>query len=236
MMSSSVKLCASLRPAARSAQLLSKSTTPTSARCKASNALFHSSGRAAAKSGGKKPLPPKTAPKAPAKRVAEPASEEAKVVERLDPQQLASEFVRKSSNARPQGTEALASMTPEQKMRNYATAASLVGFVGFVWWYSMQSVGRSDGGFEELQAEADEARVEAEKKSLSEIEAERLAEIDVTMSNLETEDGEDVGEGVIVAIAAPDEIAREEEEMNLSAKDKGGTKGRPLWKKVVFFW
>lgn len=218
--------------------MLANSNAPGS-RYSASSAPFHSSARAAAKKAGDKaPRPPqKTAPKAPAKP-AEPAPEaaEEKIVERVDPHVLAQQMIKNSSDARPQATEALASMTPEQKMRNYATAAGLVAFVTGVWWYSMQAVGRSDGGFEELQAEADEARALAETKSLSEIEAEKLIEIDVTMSNLETEDGEDIGEGVFVAVAAPDDIAREEEALNLAAKDKGGASGRPLWKKVVFFW
>jgi hypothetical protein len=161
----------------------------------------------------------------------------------FDPHAMASEMIKKSEG-RMQGTEAIASMTPEQRMRNYVTAAALVGFATWVWWYSMQSVGRSkdssgDGNDIErkLRSEAEDAVKSAETKTISEQEAEELAQLDLTLGN---DDDDLVGDDVIVAVAAPDDVATSEEDINLAAqKNKSGgdsTTKRPLWKKVVFFW
>jgi len=154
----------------------------------------------------------------------------------MDPHAMASEMVRRAPDGRTAGTDAIASITPEQKMRNFALATGLLGFCTWVWWYSIQSVGKAEGSIEDLRAEAEDARVVAEQKSVTEKEAEELAQLDVTMSQLGDEIGED-GDDVMVAVAAPDDIAQEEEELNISAKKKGSaTGGRPLWKKIVFFW
>jgi len=157
-----------------------------------------------------------------------------------DAHKMAQDRIMASSDIRIPGTEAIASLTPEQRIRNFAMALTLVGFATGIWWYSIQAVGKSETGVDQLRAEAQEARGEAERKSSQQREAEELAELEVTMANLEqSEGGEliDAGADITVAVAAPDAIAREEEELNLAARNKaGGGSGKPLWKKIVFFW
>jgi len=86
---------------------------------------------------------------------------------------------------------------------------------------------------EELLADAADAKKDQLSKSESERSAEELAQLDVTMSQL---DGEGVdGEDLFVAVAADDEVAQREEDLNMIAGKKGKS-GRPLWKKIVFFW
>ena len=179
-----------------------------------------------------------------AKQIVSKQQQEA-VVREFDPHAMASDMIHKSEG-RMQGTDAIASMTAEQKMRNYGTAAALLGFVTWVWWYSMQSVGKSSSSSSpddietKLREEAQDAVKDAESKTLSQQEAEELAQLDVTMSS--ELDADVVGEAndVIVAVAAPDEIATAEEDLNLAAaathKTTSHTNGRPLWKKIVFFW
>ena len=188
---------------------------------------------------GKKPNTPK---KKSAKELLSETTttkEEEGLVHEFDPHALASEMIQKSPDGRIQGTEAIASMTPEQKMRNYATAATLVGFVTFVWWYSMQSVGRNTSSNDEnedsielrLREEAKDATNLAKAKTISEDEVKELAQLDVTLAG-EHDDGDD---DMIVAVAAPDDIATAEEDLNLGKKVKQSA-SRPLWKKIVFFW
>mmetsp|Transcript_34996 Transcript_34996/g.76550 ORF Transcript_34996/g.76550 Transcript_34996/m.76550 type:complete len:230 (+) Transcript_34996:119-808(+) len=159
-----------------------------------------------------------------------------------DAHQMADELIAASPDTRIPGTEAIASLTPEQRMRNYATAAGLVAFITGVWWYSMQAVGRGELLDEAgLRAEAEEAKDAAERRSMEEKEAEDLAELEVTMANLAQSGGGDLIEAeadITVAVAAPDGVAREEEERNLAARTRngGGTGGRPLWKKILLFW
>jgi hypothetical protein len=153
----------------------------------------------------------------------------------LDPHQVASEMVRNSSDGRISGIEALEAITPEQKMRNFGTAFGLAGFCIGVWYYTIQSVGKADDGIDKLIAEAEEARANHEKKSLSDKKAEELAQLDVTMSQLskDVEGAEDL----TFAVAAPDEIAQLEEDLNSAAgNNKGTSANKPLWKKIVFFW
>jgi hypothetical protein len=145
-----------------------------------------------------------------------------------DPHQLAADRVRDASDSRIAGTEALSALTPQQKLRNYATAIGLISFSVGVWYYSIQAVGKSDGGMDALTNDAEEARVARDRRSEQEMNAQDLAQIDVTMSQY----GDDADD-MVVAIAAPDAIARQEEEALAGGKKKGG---RPLWKKVVFFW
>lgn len=157
---------------------------------------------------------------------------------------MAQERIMASSDARIPGTEAIASLTPEQRMRNFGTAGFLVAFVGGVWWYSMQAVGRAEADEVSLRAEAEEARGAAEREMMQQKEAEELAELEVTMANLaEAEAGGELIDvkdaDITVAVAAPDDIAREEEERNIAARKRaagGGNGSRPLWKKIVFFW
>ena len=162
-----------------------------------------------------------------------------------DAHQLAQERILASPDTRIAGTEAIQALTPQQRMRNVGLATFLVGFVGGVWWYSMQAVGRAEADEVSLRAEAEEARGAAERELMQQREAEELAELEVTMANLaEAEAGGELIDvkdaDITVAVAAPDAIAREEEERNLAARRRaaGGSdgSGRPLWKKVVFFW
>ena len=125
------------------------------------------------------------------------------------------------------GTEALESITSEQRYKNYAGAVGLISFSIGVWYYSIQAVGQSAGGVD-LRAEAEEARDVRDMKSAQEMNAQDLAQIDVTMAQY----GDDADD-MVVAVAAPDHIAQQEEDALTAGKKKGG---RPLWKKVVLFW
>ena len=144
----------------------------------------------------------------------EAATKSPKTQTPIDPHVLAAEMIAASPDTRIPGTEALQSLSPDQKMRNYATAAGLIGFVTFVWWYSMNAVGGSRDGFENLQVEAAEAREVAEKKSLGEKEAEDIADLEVTIANLEATE---MGDEMMVAVAAPEEIAQMEEDNHATA-------------------
>lgn len=148
-----------------------------------------------------------------------------------DPHQIASDMVKDAPDIRVSGTEALASMTPEQRMRNYVTAFGLVSFCIGVWYYSIQSVGRADGGIDELRAQAQEAKDSRERKTAEEQNAQNMAQIDVTMSQY----GQDADD-LVVAVAAPDEIAQQEEASLSGGKDQKKGSSKALWKRVVFFW
>ncbi len=147
----------------------------------------------------------------------------------FDPHQVSDSMIRNArTEIRIPGTEAINEVSSEIHMKNYAMAASLVGFCTAVWYYSIQAVGKPEGGMEELFADAQSAKEDQLSKSQSEKSVEELAQLDVTMSGVD-------GDDVIVAVAADDEIAQQEEDLNLrAAKKQNG--GRPLWKKVVFFW
>eukprot|EP00978_Attheya_sp_CCMP212_P024563 scaffold77428_cov55-Attheya_sp.AAC.2 len=151
------------------------------------------------------------------------------VTKGMDPHAMADEFVKQSHGRMP-GTEALQSLTMEQKAKNFATAGGLMGFCVWVWWYSIQSVGKSGGkGLEDLQAEAQEARDAAAQKSTSQQEAEDLVGLEMSV---DTSD-----EDLVIAVAAPDHIAQQEEDENRAARDKKrGKSTRPMWKKIVLFW
>mmetsp|Transcript_31189 Transcript_31189/g.36388 ORF Transcript_31189/g.36388 Transcript_31189/m.36388 type:complete len:223 (-) Transcript_31189:67-735(-) len=149
----------------------------------------------------------------------------------LDPHDVSDQMIRNSATEiRLSGTEALDSLSLEQKMKNYGLALSLIGFVTGVWYYSIQAVGNPQGGMDELMADAAEARKTQSSKQDSDKSIEDLAQLDLTMSQLD-------GDDVIVAVAADDEIAQREEELNMNASGKNKSNGgRPLWKKVIFFW
>lgn len=140
-----------------------------------------------------------------------------------DPHQLASDMVRDAPDARSfngdriSGTEALQSITPEQKMKNYVMAIGLVGFCTGVWYYSIQSVGKADGGFDALQAEAQEARIIKVKKDAETIDVQDLTQLDETIQSLD--------ENELEQIASLDDMTH----------NTSGGKG-PFWKRVVFFW
>lgn len=137
-------------------------------------------------------------------------------------------MVKEAPDTRISGTEALESITPEQKMRNYGTALGLVSFSIGVWYYSIQSVGKAEGGMEELRAEAQEAKNARDRKIEEEKNAQDIAQIDVTMAQYGDE-----ADDLVVAVAAPDDIAQQEEDIINTGNKKNG---KPLWKKVVFFW
>eukprot|EP01083_Nonionella_stella_P082366 227337_1 len=151
----------------------------------------------------------------------------------MDPHQVADSMIRNSkTELRISGTEALNKLTPQQKMKNYVLALSLMGFVTGVWYYSILAVGKPEGGMEDFMNDANVAKEEKLLQSDSEKSAEELADLDVTMSQYGN--GED-DDDIVVAVAADDDIAQMEEDLNMNAGNKGKG-GRPLWKKVVFFW
>jgi len=177
-----------------------------------------------------------------------------------DPHAIANEMVFSATTieGRTSGTEAIASITKEQKLSNYAMASGLLAFVSYIFYYSLSSVGGEENakqfflgdgggegkdgeakvnpGFEEFLKEANEGRSEEERKLEDERvargEARELAELEhTTAARLKAEGVEDE----IVASANEDE----EREMARAAgfEDSGKeAKKRPLWKKVVFFW
>jgi hypothetical protein len=148
---------------------------------------------------------------------------------KFDPHEVADSMIRTAATEiRTPGTEALNKLTTEQKMKNYVMALSLIGFSTGVWYYSIQSVGKPEGGMEELLADAEDAKQIHISNSENEKSVEELTQLDITMSDFE-------GDDIIVAVAADDDIAQREEDINNMAGKKGKS-GRPLWKKVVFFW
>lgn len=144
---------------------------------------------------------------------------------RESPEEMADRFVRDDTSGRISGTEALESVPFQTKARNAAMAALLVGFVTGVWWYSMNAVGAADQVTFELEAE--EARERALLKAAKEEENANLANMEMGIVD-QDEEGD-----ITVAVAAPDEVASEEEDKNRALLKKSD---RPLWKRVVFFW
>lgn len=142
-----------------------------------------------------------------------------------DPHAMAERFVKNSSKDRPSGQESLESVPFQTKLQNYGLAVTLVGFVTGVWWYSMNAVGRADEvSFEQMAQEARTVR-----------DVKRLQEDEIISDIGSIDQVNDGGDGIImVAVAAPDEIASEEEDANrppvLAKSD------RPLWKRVLLFW
>lgn len=158
----------------------------------------------------------------------------------VDPQQLAQEFIQFSA-ARKSGTESIQELTQTQKLSNYGLAVSLLGFVGWVWYYSMTSVGKAGGGIEQLMSEAEDAREKAELTSAAEKEVGDMVKAEMGLGNVDKDEyGKLLQErsGLSVAVAAPDDIASEEERNNLNASEGhvNKTSKRPLWKKIVLFW
>jgi len=125
-------------------------------------------------------------------------------------------------------------------LQNYAMAASLAGFVVWVWYYSMTAVGgkSGNGGMEQLISEAESAKEAKERKSVAEKEVDELLQTEMNLGKMDSSDEAMGGKGleVVVAVAAPEEIANREEKRNLEVANANGGKAKPLWKKVVFFW
>jgi hypothetical protein len=111
-----------------------------------------------------------------------------------------------------------ASSKPESKkdsptLPNLALASVLFGFVTYVFFYSMNAVGRGDGEEDplaQLKAEAHEAREAATAEQRKKLTPEEIQALESGM----TGSGAD-GARVDVAVAAPEEIAALEEEANL---------------------
>jgi hypothetical protein len=74
-------------------------------------------------------------------------------------------------------------------------------------------VGKADGGFDALQAEAQEVRDLNARKDAETIDAQDLADLDATVERMDSEGVDVMGD------------------QNASIKDR-----KPLWKRVVFFW
>ena len=128
---------------------------------------------------------------------------------------------------------------------NLALATVLFGFVGFVFTYSMNAVGRSDGEDDplaQLKAEAQEARDSASNPTLSQrkMTPEEIMALESGMGSKEDEHGRMFGPGddVEVAVAAPADIAALEEEENLKIfrqrqqlqQSSADQKKKPWWR------
>lgn len=138
----------------------------------------------------------------------------------IDPNYLAQERIE-ANIGNLSGIEAVQAMPFQIRAQNVATAAALIGFVASVWYYSMAKVGGSmhtDEPLSQLMHEANAASVKKEKQA--EREQENLAHLE-----LEVEDGMEL------ALAAPGEIADQEEAA--VAKPKSS---RSMLNRVVFFW
>ena len=168
-------------------------------------------------------------------------------------------FSATTIEGRTSGTEAIAKITNEAKLSNYAMASGLLAFVSYIFYYSLSSVGGEENakqfflgdggegkdgeakvnpGFEEFLKEANEGRSEEERKLEDERvargEARELAELEhTTAARLKAEGVEDE----IVASANEDEEREMARAAGFEDRDSGKeVQKRPLWKKVVFFW
>ena len=161
-----------------------------------------------------------------------------------DPHQLANEMVNSAMEAaagtRTPGIESIASLTREQKLSNFAMATGLFGFVSYIFYYSLASVGGVDNakallfgtdkteteqnemGFQEFLKEANEGRTLEEQRLRADQEAKgEVRELVVLESNEDEE----------VEMARTAGFIEVEEVVGKDMKT-----GRPLWKRVVFFW
>lgn len=178
----------------------------------------------------------------------------------VDPHAIANEMVSSAvtMEGRKAGTEAIATITKEQKMSNFAMASGLLAFVSYIFYYSLSSVGGEENakqfflgddsegkdgegkvnpGFEEFLKEANEGRSEEERKLEEERvargEARELAELEhTTAARLKVEGVEDE----IVASANEDEEREMARAAGFEESSGAQLKKRPLWKKIVFFW
>mmetsp|Transcript_33501 Transcript_33501/g.50533 ORF Transcript_33501/g.50533 Transcript_33501/m.50533 type:complete len:185 (-) Transcript_33501:141-695(-) len=148
-----------------------------------------------------------------------------------DPQAEASQRIEKNAGSLS-GIEAVQAMPASVHRANYATAAALMGFVGYVFWYSMNAVGQNsekNDPLATLQKEAAEARAIQAKKESNTAD---LAQLDVGFTKEQAERGV-----ITLAVAAPDDIATKEEERNQSAANiTDGKKKRSLINRIIFFW
>ena len=155
-----------------------------------------------------------------------------------DPHSIANDLVTDSNSAsRTPGTESVATLTPEQRMSNFAMAGGLLAFVSYVFYYSLASVGgenkakalifgedKSAGGgnntnFEDFMKEANEGRTLEEKKAMEQMKARGDARELIGLEDSVEEESE------MAKVAFAD-----------GESSADGTRRRPLWKRVVFFW
>ena len=132
------------------------------------------------------------------------------------------------------GIEAVNALPAKVHMANFATAAGLFGFVGFVFWYSMSTVGQVTSDEDSLtifEQEAKAGRVAKEKQDAHDRTAEELAGLDMGMSEKDLE-----SQGITLAVAAPDEIATLEEDLNKAVLASGEAPKRSMVNRIVFFW
>lgn len=134
-------------------------------------------------------------------------------------------------------------------LQNVALASALFGFVTYVFFYSMNSVGRADGGgggedpLAQLKAEAHEAMMQGGQADRSHNKKLTPEEIEALESGMSSPRFAAAGDGnVEVAVAAPADIAAIEEEANLRVfrqrqKEFGGGGGdndkkveKPWWR------
>ena len=130
------------------------------------------------------------------------------------------------------GVEAVEALPSSVRRNNQIMAVGLAGFVGYVFYYSMASVGKTAGPDSEdpiakLESEAQEARTKKQRQAITDQEAADLANLDMGVADKDME-------GVELAVAAPDDIATLEESRNKKAA--GGKSERSLLNKIVFFW
>eukprot|EP00555_Chaetoceros_dichaeta_P003970 CAMPEP_0198251778 /NCGR_PEP_ID=MMETSP1447-20131203/2504_1 /TAXON_ID=420782 /ORGANISM="Chaetoceros dichaeta, Strain CCMP1751" /LENGTH=230 /DNA_ID=CAMNT_0043936879 /DNA_START=24 /DNA_END=713 /DNA_ORIENTATION=+ len=217
----------------RKCHLIGSSSTRTSTiQKKPSASFYHASTKNSAKgppsksppSSKKSGKPAPTTPAVSSTSTSTATANNAANKQEMDPHEIASRMVYSSSDSRIAGTEALNSLSTEAKLRNYATALVLAGFCTGVWWYSIQAVGKSEGGIEDLLAEANDAKEGREEREISDGKMEELAGLDVTMSQMSGD-----MEGVEVAVAAEAEIAQMEEDMHKAANQRPGSGKKPLW-------
>ena len=161
-----------------------------------------------------------------------------------DPHMIANEMVNSAmegaAGTRTPGTESIASLTREQKLSNFAMATGLFGFVSYIFYYSLASVGGVDNakallfgsdkteteqneiGFQEFLKEANEGRTLEEQRLRA--EQEDLSEVRELVV-LESNEEEEVEMARTAGFIEVDEVV-----------GKNMKTGRPLWKRVVFFW
>jgi hypothetical protein len=122
------------------------------------------------------------------------------------------------------------------KLQNMALATGLFGFVGYVFFYSMNSVGRADGKDDplaQLKAEAHEALQDANQQNKKKLTPEEIQALESGMSY-------SAGSDVEVAVAAPADIAAIEEEANLKVfrnnqqNESGSEKPKKPWWRFGF--
>ncbi|KAI2499263.1 hypothetical protein MHU86_15183 [Fragilaria crotonensis] len=132
------------------------------------------------------------------------------------------------------GIEAVNALPARVHMANLITATGLFGFVGFVFWYSMSTVGQvtsEDDALTIFEQEASAGRAAKAKQAAQDRTVEELAGLDIGMSEKDIE-----SQGITLAVAAPDDIATREEDLNKSVLKPGEAPKRSLVNRIVFFW